>query len=112
MSTTGHPDGYVITRQAALVERVKARRLSKRQLATELAHAEWLLEVRTTAFDRVVAHNAKLEAELRALIGADALIVAADDLSPFLVETLIDLGAKYGPLGVIRAALTILGGPK
>lgn len=91
---------------------VRRRKLSKRQLVEELARAEWLVEVRTTAVDRVVAHNAQLEAELRTLAGVDALVVAEDDLGPVLVDTLRRLGDQFGPLGVIRAALTILGGRK
>lgn len=115
MTATTTPSGAgvaVDARKAELVEQIKTRRLNKRQLVAELGRILWRLEVRGDAVARLAAHNAQLEAELRTLAGVDALVVAEDDLSPVLVDTLRRLGDQFGPLGVIRAALTILGGRK
>jgi len=85
-------------------------KLRRRVLIDMLARATWLLEVRGDGMERVVAHNRQLEARLRAVGYADLATIGVDDVSPNLLAALRELGAAYGPRGVILAALAVLGG--
>lgn len=99
-----------MVREAALADAIRRERPRRRQLVNDLVRARHLLEMRTEAMERVVAHNAELEARLRALGYADLASLGMDDVALTLVVDLRRLGDRYGPRGVILAALTVLGG--